>query len=156
VSAIITAGRGSLVERGASFLQLLYVDDQVGGDLLTRLTRTTRAGVANLEAETGLSWPDLLADWWSAVYLDVPSGGTGARTYPTIDLRGFLGTPYPLNPTPIGSSSLSASGALWSSSATYYVVTPTFAGSTTLRLGGEGGGPSAPQAALRMRIIRLS
>jgi hypothetical protein len=156
VSVITTTGWGSLVERGADFLQLLYVDDQVGGDLLTRLTRTTRTGVANLEAESGLSWPDLLADWWSAVYLDLPSGGTGSTTYPTIDLRKFLGTPYPLNPTPIGSLSLTASGALWSSSATYYVVTPTFAGSTTLRLAGEGGGPSAPQAALRVRIIRLS
>jgi hypothetical protein len=156
VSVIVTTGQGSLAERGAGFLNLLYLDDRLGGDLLRRLTRTTRTGVPNLEAESGLAWPDLVGDWWLAVYLDRPGGGTGPLTYPTIDLRGFLGAPFPLAPTPIGGSGTNQSSSLWSSSAAYSILTPPSGGTLTVRLGGEAGGPSAAQAVLRMRIVRVS
>ena len=156
VSLIVTTGPGSLPERGAGFLGLLYLDDRVGGDVLGRLTRTDRTGVTNVEAESGLAWPDLVADFWAAVYLDTPGSGTGPMTYPTVDLRGLLGAPFPLNPTAIGTLGTNLSSSLWSSSAAYYMITPPSGGTTTVRLGGEAGGPSAAQAVLRMRIVRVS
>ena len=156
VSLIISTGKGSLPERGGGFLELLYLHDQHGDDLLRRLTQTTRIGVSNVEAETGLSWASLLADWWSAVYLDDGGPGAGPLAYPTVDLRGFLGNPYPLEPVELGGGDLTRSDSLWSSSAAYYIVSPPTGGSTTVRLGGENGAPSTPQAGLRMRIIRIS
>ena len=131
------------------------MEDQLEGDVLQRLTQTTVKGVANVEAVVGTAWPDLLADWWSAIYLDQPGPETGALTYPDIDLKGIL-APFPLSPTPIGSGGLNASASLWSSSVSYYILTPGAGVSVAMRLGGNGGGGSPAHAALRMRIVRVS
>jgi hypothetical protein len=155
VSVVVTTGQGSLPERGAGFLSLLYLEDQQGTELLGGLTRTTRTGVPNLEFETGIAWPDVLADWWSATYLDGPGPESGPLTYPSIDLRAFL-SPFPLQPASIGAGDASRSGSLWSSSVRYYFVSPPFGGTSSVRLGGDAGGPSPPQAALRLRLIRIS
>lgn len=155
VSLIVSTGQGSLSERGAGFLHLLYLVDRFGMDLLARLTRTTRTGVANVEVETGTNWPDVLSDWWSAIFMDGPGPESGAMVYPSVDLRQFLGDPFPLMPNDLGSGDVTRSGSLRSSSTGYYIVTPSAGGSMTLRLGGEAGGASAPQAAMRMRIIRV-
>jgi hypothetical protein len=156
VSLIISTGSGTLEERGAGFLHVMYLQDQEGGDLLGRLTRSTRTGVANVEAETGRAWGDLLGDWWSAIYLDGPGPETGPHVYPDVDLRGFLGNPFPLVPVELGAGDFGPSDSLWSSSAAYYIVTPSAAGSTSVRLGGEAGAPSSRQAGLRMKVIRIS
>jgi hypothetical protein len=156
VSLVVTTGQGSLPERGAGFLSLLYLEDQQGTELLGDLTRTTRTGVPNVEFEAGIDWPDVLADWWSATYLDGPGPESGPLTYPTIDLRAYLGSPFPLQPVPIGPGDASPSGSLWSSSVRYYFVSPPFGGTASVRLGGDSGGPSAAQAALRLRLIRIS
>lgn len=155
VAVIVSNGRGSLAERGAGFLNLMYVADRFGLELVGRLTRTTRTGVANLEAETGLLWADLLSDWWLAMYLDGMSAGTGPISFPGVDFRGFLGDPFPLNPFDPGPDGFRDDGLLRSSSAKYYILNPLLGGSVTLRLGGDAGGVSAPQAAMRMRIIRI-
>jgi len=156
VSVVVTAGQGSLAERGAGFLSMLYLSDQMGTDVLGRLTRTTRSGVTNVEAETGLAWADLLADWWAATYLDGPGPETGPLTYPTVDLRDYLGGSFPLVPPALGPGDASPSLSLPSSSVSYYRVSAPVAGTVSVRLGGEAGGPSAPQAALRLRLIRIS
>lgn len=156
VSLIVSTGQGSLAERGAGFLHLLYLTDQSSVELLGELSRSTRTGVANVEAKVGRDWPDILADWWAATYLDGPGPETGLLTYPELDLRAYLGPPFPLDPEPIGPSSMTDTGALLSSSAAYYLLTPNPAGTATVRLGGEAGGTSSPQAALRLRIIRIS
>lgn len=155
VALIVSTGQGSLAERGASFLHVMYLADRFGMDLIGRVTRTTRTSVGNVEAETGTTWPTLLADWWSAVFVDGPGSETGPIVYPGVDLREFLGDPFPLAPTELGSGDFSRSGSLGSSSIGYYIVSPSAGGSMTLRLGGEAGGVSAPQAVLRMRIIRV-
>ncbi|MDA1104764.1 MAG: IPT/TIG domain-containing protein [Gemmatimonadetes bacterium] len=155
VSLIVSAGQGSLAERGAGLLNMMYLADRFGTDLVGRLTRTTRTGISNVEAETGTQWPDVLSDWWSAVYLDGPGPETGNLVYPGVDLRSFLGNPFPLVPPDLGSGDVSRSGALRSSAAAYYIVSPSAGGSTTLRVAGEAGGVSAPQAAMRMRLIRI-
>ena len=156
VSLIVSTGQGTLAERGAGFLHLLYLADQEGTDLLGRLTRTTRTGVSNVVTEVGREWPGLLADWWSAIYLDGSGPETGPLVYPNVHLRAFLGgNQFPLYTVPVGPGSLTPRGLLWSSSAAYYIVSPDPGGSMTIRLGGEAGGASAPQAALRLRIIRV-
>jgi hypothetical protein len=156
VSLIIATGQGTLAERGASFLYLMYLDDQVGMDLAGRLTRTTETGVANVEAQTGRVWEDGLADWWSAMYLDGPGPETGAGVYPDFDLRAFLGNPFPLAPVALGGGDFTRSGSLWAAAAAYYIVVPPSTGSTTMRLGGEEGGVIGRQADLRMRVMRIS
>ena len=111
-----------------------------------------------MEAEVGGTWPawsDVLPDWWSAVYLDGAGPETGPLVYPTADLRGLFGPTYPLDPAVVGPADFMESGSLWSSSAAYYIVVPVSGGSTALRLGGDAGGASAAQSAMRMRIIRL-
>ena len=155
VSLIVSTGQGSLPERGAGFLHMMYLADRFGMDLVGRLTRTTRTGVANVEVETGTNWPSVLSDWWSAVFMDGAGPETGPLVYPSVDLRGFLGDPFPLVPADLGPGDVTRSGSLRSSSAGYYIVSPSTGGSTTLRLGGEAGGASTPQAGMRMRIIRV-
>ena len=155
VSLIIASGRGSLAERGAGYLYVAYLTDRFGGDLAGRLARTTRTGVANVEAETGTTWADGLSDWWGAIVLDGPGPESGVLVYPSTDLRGFLKEPFPLQPTPLGGADFERSGTLRSSSVAYYIVDPAQSGTMTLQLGGKGGGSSAPQAGLRMRVIRV-
>jgi hypothetical protein len=155
VSAIVTTGVGSLTERGAGFLNLLYLEDQLEGDVLRRLTQTTVTGVANVEAVTHIDWADLLPDWWAAIYLDQPTPELGPLQYPDFDLKGFL-APFPLAPTAIGPAGASSSGSLWSSSVAYYLVSPGSGISLAVRLGGDAGGASPVQAALRLRIVRVS
>lgn len=155
VSVVISAGTGNLPERGAGFLYLVYLADRFGDALAGDLTRTTRTGVTSVEAETGTEWGALLSDWWSAVWLDGPDPESGPLVYPTFDLRGFVGSPFPLQPTVLGSGDFERPGDLRSSAVAYYIVDPPVGGSMTLRLGGDGGGASAPQARMRMRIIRV-
>jgi hypothetical protein len=112
--------------------------------------------VANVEAEVGRDWPDILADWWAATYLDGSGLESGFLAYPDIDLPSYLGTPSPLVPVVLGPGSAVENGLLWSSSAKYYLLTPGPTGSLTIRLGGEAGGSSSEQSALRMRIARVS
>jgi hypothetical protein len=156
VSVIVTTGQGSLPERGAGFLNLLYLEDHLGTGVLERLTQTTLTGVANVETVAGVGWPELLADWWSAIYLDRSTPEPGPLQYPDIDLKEFLGPSFPLAPTGIGPSGASFSAELWSSSVAYCLVSPGSGITLALRLGGAAGGASPAQAALRLRIVRIS
>lgn len=155
VSVVVTAGQGSLAERGAGFLHVLYLEDRLGAGILGSLTRTTRSGVANVETETGIAWPALVADWWSAIWLDGPGTESGPLVFPSVDLRAFT-SPFPLSPVPVGAGDHTASGLLWSSSVRYHLVSPPASGSTAVRLGGAAAGPSSSQARLRVRIVRVS
>jgi hypothetical protein len=120
VSLILTTGAGTLAERGAGFLKVMYLGDQFGEDLLGRLTRTTLTGVENVVTQVGGGWAELVVDWWSALYLDGAGPEAGPRVYPTVDLRGFLGNPFPLSPSGLGAGDFARAGSLWSSSAGYY------------------------------------
>lgn len=156
VSTIVTTGQGSLAERGAGFLQILYLDDQGNADILARLSQTTRTGVNNVIAEFGGTWAELLADWWSAIYLDGSGLTAGPFVYQNFNLRAFLGDPYPLEPAVVGPSDFNGSGRLKSSAVAYYLVVPDSEGSMTLRLGGEAGSASSAQSDMRMWVVRVS
>mgnify|MGYP002631612652 CR=1 FL=1 len=154
-SLIVGSGQGTLEERGAGWLHVLYLSAQGGDGVLGQLTRSTRIGIDNITSRTGKDWPGVLADWWSATYLDGKGLGT-VQEYPGIDLRSLLsGVNYSLTPEAVGGGDFVRSGSLWSSSAQYYILGPALQGSVSLRLGGEAGGVSTPGAALRWRIIRL-
>jgi len=155
ISLIVSSGNGTLAERGAGYLFVLYLASQYGEDIVTRLTQTTRTSVTNVEAETGTDWEPGVADWWSALYLDDSPIGTGRLAFPDVDVREFLGQPFPLDPSVMGEDDFERSGELPSGSAAYFIVSPAVGGTTTVRLGGEGGGPTAPQASLQMRVIRI-
>jgi hypothetical protein len=155
VSLIVAFGQGTLPERGAGFLFATYLADRFGADVIGRLTRTTRTGVTNVEAETGTNWAPLLSDWWAATWLDGTGVGSGPLEYPSVDLRAFLTDPFPLVPDPLGGGDFSRTLSLRSSAAKYYIVSPVAGGSTTLRIGGAAGGASVPQAAVQMRVVRI-
>lgn len=155
VSLVFGVGPGNLEERGAGILQMLYLGAQLGDDVYRDLTRTTRTSVSSIVARAGRGWDDLLADWWSAIYL---TGKVPARnlTYPHFDLPDFLGGPgFPLRPDSIPDGDFGRSGSLWSASARYYIVVPSLHGSMAMRLAGESGSSSPSGAALRLRLIRL-
>ena len=156
VSLIVATGQGTLEERGAGWLHTLYLVDRFGSAILLVLTRTTRTGVANVTAATGLAWPELTTDWWSALYLDGIGPEDGRMEYPGLDLRTLIdGGKFPLIPDEIGAVDFSVAASLWSSSAAYYIVEPPQGGSLALRLGGGSGGASTPESALRLRLVRL-
>jgi hypothetical protein len=157
-SLLVATGQGSLIERGAGWLFVLYLWDKSGGSsLLGRLTKTTRTGVSNVTSVFGGSWDDLFADWSAALFLDDRGPVAYPFEYPTINLRGFWGAgSYPLVPEAVGASDFSRSTLLWSSSSTHYLLTPPTLGSLAVRLGGESGGNAPAEAALRLPIVRLN
>jgi hypothetical protein len=55
--------------RGAAYLFLRWCADQFGPDLISRLIRTDRVGLANLETATGRSFEDLYRTWSIALYV---------------------------------------------------------------------------------------
>jgi hypothetical protein len=155
ISLIVSSGQGTLAERGAGYLFTTYIADRYGDGVVRDLTQTTRTGVTNVEAETGTNWAPLLSDWWAATWLDGTGAGAGALEYPTVDLRAFLTDPYPLEPDGLGGADFVREISLRSSSAKYYIVRPTAGETMTLRIGGEAGGASTPQADAQMRIVRV-
>lgn len=156
VSLIISVGQGSLAERGAGFLFTMYLADRFGADVVGRLTRSTRVGVANVEVETGQSWAGVSGDWWSAVYRDAGGVEPGPRVYPTVDLRSYIGNPFPLEVVEVGVGDFTLDASLWSSAAEYYIVAPPPGGALAVRVSGEAGGVSSSHAEVRMRVIRIS
>ena len=156
VSLIVADGRGSLAERGAGWMHVLYLDAQKGSGSLKQLVHTTMTGTENVSGRAGVPWEELLADWWVAMYWDDPVAVGTRLTYPGRNLAALLRDGYVLRPEELGAADFTRSGSLWSSSAQYYIVALTSQGSVTLRLGGEAGGASPTGAAFRMRVIRLN
>jgi len=156
-SLIVASGQGSIEERGAGWLHVLYLWDRGGDqDALARLTKTTLSGTANVAAVTGVAWKETFADWAAALYVD-PTTGAYPFAYPTVRLRALLRTtsPYPLVPEIVGPSDFARSGSLWSSSARHYIVVPPASGFLALRLGGEAGGNAPAEGVFRLRVVPL-
>ncbi len=160
-SLVIASGSGTLEERGAGWLFARYLRAQRGNDdVLGELTRTTRTGVANVEAVVGRGWADLLSDWFAALYLDgLPLPVPVRLTYPDLDLRTALGrvSPgYTLQPGDLGARDSRTTGFLASSSARYFTVSPSLAGGLAVNLAGADGGPGGPGVALRLTVVRVN
>lgn len=155
VSVVISAGQGTLEERGGGFLNVMYLADRFGTAILDGLVRTTRIGVDNVEAETGTLWPSILSDWWAAIRLDETGVESAPTEYPGVDLRSFLQNPFPLEPEALSPNGFERTGSLPSSAVAYFEVVPSAGGSLTVRIGGAGGGVIPVQAGLQVRVIRV-
>ncbi|MDZ7779230.1 MAG: hypothetical protein U5R14_04725 [Gemmatimonadota bacterium] len=155
VSLIVSSGRGTLAERGAGFLFLLYLHQQHEGDLLSRLTRTRRTGVENVEAETGRQWGDLVPEWSAAAFLDREGVGRETLRYRDYDLAGFLGDPFPLFWETGGDRDFSRSSRLPSSASRYFVLVPGETAILSVGFAGAGGGRHALSARTGLRIVRI-
>ncbi|MDH5590955.1 MAG: hypothetical protein OEZ37_12975, partial [Gemmatimonadota bacterium] len=160
-SLIVNTGQGSLEERGAGWLHVLYASAQGDAPVVLRdLTRTTRTGVANIEAVAGRRWADLLGDWWSALYLDGTALPVGTELgFPGVDLQSVLTSPgdpgFPLVPAPVGGSDFLLESAFLSASAAFYLVAPPGAGTASVALGGGTAGVLRAEVGARLRIIRV-
>ena len=164
VSLIVVTGQGTLGARGAGWMYLRYLRDQAGSAaLLGSLTRTTRTGIDNVEAVTGSSWEDLFSDWHAAVAVEDQLSGNSLLPvrpmleYPGVDLvetiTEGLGS-YSLAPTVITVGDFHVDGRLWSSSGAHFLL-GSGVGGLALSLAGGEGGVAAPQAGLRLKLVRL-
>ncbi len=158
-------GGGTLAERGAGWMFMQYLRGHFDGDaILTRLTRTTATGVANVTSQTGDTWLNLVSHWLVANYADdapeLPLGPTNPRDeYPNMNLRAdfqSLGLAYPLVPLEFPFGDVVA-GATLPSSAGRYLRFDAGAGAPDLRLRltGEGGEPFESEALPALSILRL-
>ncbi|MEQ9400761.1 MAG: hypothetical protein RJQ04_16470 [Longimicrobiales bacterium] len=158
VSLLIGTGQGSLAERGAGWLFVLWLVDQLGERVLDRLVGTTRTGSANVAAVAGRAFDELLLDWFTALLLDgavsPPDVGEGL-VYRTLDLATLLGPDLGIGTTHVGERAFRDPILLWSSSAAHYIVEPPSGGSVTLRLGGPDEGDAPPGSGFRLRVVRL-
>ena len=164
VSLIVVTGQGTLGERGAGWLFVRYLRDQVGNDdVLASLTQTTRTGIDNAEAVTGSTWEALFSDWNAAIAVEqqlTENGQIRVRPgleFPGIDLVETLADgigSYSLRPTVITVGDFSADGRLWSSSGAHFLL-GSGEGGLALSLAGAEGGAAPPQAGLRLKLVRL-
>jgi hypothetical protein len=80
--------------RGATYLFLRFVVDQFGEEVLSRLIRNPDRGVKNLEAATGVAFPDLFR-WWTISLAqagsDVSDEEHSSGLFRSVDLTGRMG-----------------------------------------------------------------
>ncbi|MEX0837197.1 MAG: hypothetical protein WD101_02610, partial [Gemmatimonadota bacterium] len=155
VSLIVSSGNGSLAERGAGFLYMLYLHQQDGGDVLRRLTQTTLTGVANVEAQMATTWGELFSRWATAVYFDDGGDAAGPFTYPDFDLPGFLRELLPFHVPTGGHADFVFTATLRASSMRYISLRPPDGGTLTLTMGGADGGPFTSGAGAMLRVVRV-
>ncbi|MEX2527550.1 MAG: hypothetical protein WEA09_07920 [Gemmatimonadota bacterium] len=156
-------GGGSIVERGAGWLFLRYLQGQAHDmshhDLLVALTRATLGGVANVENTMGRGWAQLFSGWSGALYLD----GLGVNVdpgfrFPGTSLRDGVGAVsgvFPLRPNVVGSRNYQARGTLPSGGVFFVRVAPQGEHGFSLNLSGLDGAQPDPDAGLQLLLVRL-
>jgi hypothetical protein len=167
---LYTSGTGTLEERGASWLFLRWVSDQLGEGVLRRLSETSLVGAENLAAATGESLDGLLADWFLANYVsDHPnlSSVPDRLRYSTWDFRStyadlhaqdpsLFDRPFPVDPIVFSGGSFDVSGLLGSGSGAYYrVIQMAGQRGFTVELVDDVGDPLSGPAKPRLNVIRI-
>ena len=158
---VATDGGGTTEERGAGWLFLRYLQSRFGSDIFARFVRATTTGSATVTAVTGGSWPQLVRDWGTALYV---AGADNARfsalpNYGSFNVRAAVSSAmedglYPL--TPLRSSKVDAKHSLSlpaSGIAYYEIETPAGTG-IHLMLTGQAGAAIATTAAPALTIVR--
>jgi hypothetical protein len=77
----------TLAARGAAFLFLRWLGDQLGPDVFARLEQTNLIGIGNVEAATAVGFPNLFSDWFAALFLDDSGLGSSQFQIPSLTLR---------------------------------------------------------------------
>jgi hypothetical protein len=171
---VATSGNGTLPERGAGWLFIRYVVDQLATDatmaswhaVTRRLVQTRDVGAANIAARMGEPFDQTLARWGLALWVsDLPGfvtppelryeswrfRTTYAALYPSPFPR-----PYPLEPPVTTGPEVDMTGTLRAGSGVYRrVLHPSGSPPFTLQLATPQGGPLAPSLAARLTVIRV-
>ena len=138
ISVAALTGGGTLPERGASWLFLRWLGDQMGESIYGKLVQTSRTGVANVEDRANETFPSLFGDFATAMFTDslpgVPRTQIPARLrltsrnlrqifkrFADIDQTGRT-PPFPFTPSPIAAGQ-SVTGTLVQGSMSYYRLT---------------------------------
>ena len=175
-----TAGIGGLANRGAYWLFVRYLVDQVGATLgsadsvTRRLDRTSLTGGANVSNATGgTAFPTVLARWALANYVSDLPGFTAPpelqyltwkfrSDYQTMKTAcgaffstGNLPSQFPLTPSVVNSSAALA-GMLRAGSGSYYRLQQAASASAfTLLFSNSAGGALRATLVPRLNVIRL-
>ena len=137
-SVAALTGGGTLPERGASWLFLRWLGDQMGESIYGKLVQTSRTGVANVEDRANETFPSLFGDFATAMFTDslpgVPRTQIPARLrltsrnlrqifkrFADIDQTGRT-PPFPFTPSLIAAGQ-SVTGTLVQGSMSYYRLT---------------------------------
>jgi len=162
ISLTVTAGSGTLAERGAGWLFTRYLWEHHGGDdALGSLTRTTVTGIDNVEGVTGEDWETLIGDWAVAVQSEFRASWRvhlpERLHYPDLDLETRLAE-RGKEPPPIEVLSprdFERTFSLWAGGTAYRLVSMDGTIALALNVGAREGGPLSPESRLQMRIVRV-
>jgi hypothetical protein len=161
---------GSLELRGGAWLLLKHARGHYGGDaLLTRLTASTRSGVANLTQETGSAWSTLLRDFGVAIWADgapdFPVGvvpDSARQVFRDFDPRAVLaGVPqsggYALQARPLTWGDFAEDHPLAAASQLHFRLAAPADGGPNLNfvLSGPRGAPFDQNAVTQLTILRM-
>jgi hypothetical protein len=169
-----TAGIGGLANRGAFWLFVRYLVDQVGATLgsadsvTRRLDRTALTGATNVSnVAGGTTFPTILARWALANYVSDLPGFPSELQYLTWQFRtafpalnskcsSRIPAQFPLDPAAVNGGSAQLAGMLRAGSGSYYRL-PQAAGTPgfTLLFSNGAGAALRPTLVPRLNVIRL-
>jgi len=167
--------QGALAERGANWLFVRWLVDHfadeqpAGNDFTRRLVQTRNNGSANVEAETGEPFAELVATWQLANYTEDLEDFTpldGRLQYTSWALRdiyqanfeeGVFDKPYPLTPPVTADGAVGRSGTLRGGSGVHLRVgQPPSSPEVELRLtDGDGVSPVSATVQPRIALVRI-
>ncbi len=168
-AVVALAGLDSLKQRGAQWLFVRYLVDQLGATTTQRLVQTSLLGATNVAAVAGTPFGTLVGRWALALYVsDLPSFTPDpALTYRSWSFRATFDSLYrsdpasfphgfALVPPTVAGGAFVSADTLSTGSARYVIVTqaagaPAF--SVTLRSGSGGALPS--RAMPQLAVVRL-
>ncbi len=171
------AGISTLAERGAQWLFVRYLVDQLAADtsqaaqnVVTRgLVATTLEGSANVQNRTGRPFAETVSRWALANWVsDLPgfmappeltyTSWQFRTTYASLHAQapGFFPKPFPLVPTVSAGEAVNLSGTLRAGSGVFHrIIQPPGAAAFTLSFGNASGGALPGQAAPRLTLVRI-
>lgn len=157
---------GTLELRGGAWLFIEHLVGLYGEDILGRLTRTSRDGVANVEAETAEPWERLLSDFAVALFADENPDFAGLSldprfTFARLDLRtqtGMFQGGFPLQPPVAAFTDFRATGSLPPAAHDYLLLRAPTTGTPppfAITFAGIRGAPFAAAARPQLTILRV-
>jgi hypothetical protein len=171
---VVAFGNGTLGERGAAWLFMRYLVDQLATDttmaawhqVTRQLVQSTQLGAANIESHTSVPFEQTLSRWMLALWVsDLP----GFTAPPELRFRswrfrttygalypGTFSNPYPLIPGVSLGTEVDVADTLKAGTGVFERVRqPGGAPQFTLQLAEPDGGPVHPSIKPRLTIIRV-
>lgn len=172
---LATFGSGTLGERGAGWLFMRFLIDQLAADttmaawhaVTRQMVQTTNLGAANIESITGQPLEQTLSRWLLAMWVSDLPGFTAPpelkyrswrfrTTFGGLCCSGQFALPYPLVPGVSIGIDVDIQGTLRAGTGVFERVRqPGGSGSFTLQLAEPDGGPVHPGVKPRLTILRV-